>query len=68
MAYPSEVAKRKTERAVKLENEIIRTFSEEVNKLDCTLMDQSGKLEGMHRAAMVRICKELGIELSEGFG
>ncbi len=50
------------------EKETIRIFCEEVNVLACQLMEESGKLEGMHRAAIVRICKERGIQLSEGFG
>lgn len=53
---------------VKHEKETIRIFCEEVNELACQLMKESGKIEGMHRAAIVRICKERGIVLSEGFG
>lgn len=52
----------------KHEKETIRIFCEEVNELACQLMEESGNIEGMHRAAIVKICKERGIVLSEGFG
>lgn len=49
-------------------HDAIQEFCEEVNTLAIELMVKTGTLEGSHRAAMVRICKQRGIALSDGFG
>lgn len=49
-------------------HDAIQDFCEEVNELAMRMMEQTGKLEGMHRLAIIKVCKSRGIPLYSGFG